>query len=771
MTAERDFFEDLTTLGLPVFHAPIGGSEFERPTGWQSLTAQTNRSAWTWLEDDGGALMACTGGRAAVIDVDTKNGADPDKVLQLLDGIGVRVYADVLTPSGGRHFYVAGHPDLPSVSATADRVGLTGYPGVEVLSFGRNVFLPGTTRPKYDGAGYVVLANNLAALADGGDEDSADALVGWVSENRTTSGSSFTPSPPWDGTPPDRRQQAYLDAALSRMREEVGATIHGGRNDALHHAALAVGNYVAGAGMDEAKAIDTLLDAARANGLASEDGERACLATIHSGIRYGRTRPRAVPEAKGVDIAPATTTEQTPTSSGDRLAALGSLVDELRQWQHLPDPTHVVVALAAAAGRSEDGEPCWLLLVAPPSSGKTEAVRLLDETADARLDEVTPAGLLGWTKGKTVRPSGVLMRVGPRALLTIGDLSTLLATSDRGGRDQVFALLRRAYDGHTSRDISPPGKIAEGDPERLEWSGRLTVVGCVTGAIDRYTAHADQLGARWLYVRLPERGTAAKRQAAALARRGGLAERRAEGRGKAAALLAAATMPQELPDDLADQIEDAALVTAWGRGAVPRSGYGRRDIEGVPVVEEPMRLVQQLGALARGVLALGLPVEAAEAITRRVALDSMPEARRAVLEALATGEVLTTSGVGRAAAVDRKVARFNLEELAAIGVVEHDRGDDEEDEITGAVHWTLAGDDGALIADVIGEHKRSGGWDEKWVLTPTSPPERGEEEESTGTAPTLRPTPEGPSCPSCGGPIEATRAALGYACLSCKEAS
>jgi hypothetical protein len=158
---------------------------------------------------------------------------------------------------------------------------------------------------------------------------------------------------------------------------------------------------------------------------------------------------------------------------------------------------------------------------------------------------------------------------------------------------------------------------------------------------------------------------------------------------------------------VADEIEDAALVTAWGRGSVPRNGYGRRDIEGMPVVEEPMRLVQQLGALARGVLPLGLPQEAATYVARRVALDSMPEARRAVLAALATGEDLTTSGLARSADLDRKVARFNLEELAAIGVVEHDRADAEDEELIGAVHWQLRGEDGALIAAVFSEHKRS----------------------------------------------------------------
>lgn len=452
----------------------------------------------------------------------------------------------------------------------------------------------------------------------------------------------------------------------------------------------------------------------------------------------------------GRDSAPAATViapaAGTATTLDQRRSALGGLLVDLRTWQHLPDPTHVVAALAASATRHGGGEPCWLLLVAPPSSGKTEAVRVLDDTADARLDEVTAAGLLGWSKGKTVKPTGVLARVGPQALVTLGDLSGLLATSDRGGRDQVFALLRRAYDGHVTRDVSPPGKLPEGTTNTtLAWSGRLTVVACVTGAIDRYTAHADQLGARWVYVRLPDRTTAEKRRASTLARRGNLSELRRSARDGASRLLdgIGADLP-DLPDPVAEAVEDAALVTAWGRGAVPRNGYGRRDIEGVPVVEEPMRLVQQLGALARGVLALGLPDQAAAYVARRVALDSMPEARRNVLHALAHGGALSTSAVARAASLDRKVARFQLEELTAIGVVTNDRVDDEDDEPAGTVTWSLAGEDGALIAQVIGDHERAGGWDEMWVYTSTSLPREREEETTTGSEPTLRPTPDAP---------------------------
>src|SRR5215218_468336 len=73
------------------------------------------------------------------------------------------------------------------------------------------------------------------------------------------------------------------------------------------------------------------------------------------------------------------------TSNGDTQpqappAALAALLTDLRTWQHLPDPTHVIVGLAAAATRKAEGEPCWVLQVAPPSSGKTENVLLLEHS-------------------------------------------------------------------------------------------------------------------------------------------------------------------------------------------------------------------------------------------------------------------------------------------------------------------------------------------------------------------------------------------------------
>ena len=80
--------------------------------------------------------MANTGGPVVVVDVDLQNGGDSDKVRATLIALGVRIFAYVETPGGGGHFYVAGHPDIATMHLQ----------GIDILSDGANVFLPGTDR-------------------------------------------------------------------------------------------------------------------------------------------------------------------------------------------------------------------------------------------------------------------------------------------------------------------------------------------------------------------------------------------------------------------------------------------------------------------------------------------------------------------------------------------------------------------------------------------------------------------------------------------------
>jgi IclR-like helix-turn-helix domain-containing protein len=382
---------------------------------------------------------------------------------------------------------------------------------------------------------------------------------------------------------------------------------------------------------------------------------------------------------------------------------MADLLEALGNYLHLDDTGHVWFALATAVSASFEGDPLWGMLVGASSGGKTETIRALDGVA-GHVDELTSASLLSWYRPKKGqwRPTGVLLRVGDCGLLTIGDFSTVLAMSDRGTRDQLFANLRRVYDGHLSRDVANA-------PGSLQWSGRVTILAGCTPAIDNYSAHANQLGPRWLFYRLGTKPTQEKRVTSRKARAAAAEVRkyRAEVQHLAHGIVSDAGQRARdaiLSDEAGGQIDDMAIVTCFGRGVVPRNGYGRREIEGLAVVEEPPRLAGQLTQLALGLVALGLDETAALRLCRRAALDSMPEVRRRVLDQLATSDrELTVTEVANGASCHRAVARRTLEDLHAIGLVDGEDADEDPDARYRPHCWWLAGDDIQLIRTVLAE--------------------------------------------------------------------
>jgi DNA-binding MarR family transcriptional regulator len=105
-----------------------------------------------------------------------------------------------------------------------------------------------------------------------------------------------------------------------------------------------------------------------------------------------------------------------------------------------------------------------------------------------------------------------------------------------------------------------------------------------------------------------------------------------------------------------------------------------------------------------GLYALGMCDDIVTSICQRVALDSMPVARRGVLEAIWRQPESTTSTVARAADIDRGVVRRNLEELEVVGVVEGVREGEEPAEFDPdrrPALWTLAGENAELFAQVF----------------------------------------------------------------------
>jgi hypothetical protein len=343
-------------------------------------------------------------------------------------------------------------------------------------------------------------------------------------------------------------------------------------------------------------------------------------------------------------------------------------------------------AASVACTRNGSGEPLWGMVIDVASGGKTEIIRMAGNVADGSLDEFTAASLLSFSKvAKNPQPVGVLIRIPAKALLTIADFSTVLASSDRGLRDQLFSDLRRVYDGQLNRDL---GNM----PRGLSWSGRVTMLAASTPAVDDFASHSDRLGPRWLFHRGKSSKTATRREGAAKR----MTEKQLEAnRAKARELFTrvvthgqAAYPAIELPEDEDAALGDIAVAATLCRSPVPRGGYGRREITGLPDTEEPYRLAAQLRALARGAMAIGCSAQEAVALARRCAMDTVPPVRVRMLWVLAhAAEGLTAASAGRAAEVDRKVARRALEDLRALGIITCPVEESTNDEDTTGVIW------------------------------------------------------------------------------------
>lgn len=113
-----------------------------------------------------------------------------------------------------------------------------------------------------------------------------------------------------DASPDEVRErlrcESYVQKALACELYDLEHCGKGGRNHALNKAAATLARFVAGEPdlVNEEYWTNRIYAAARANGLAKDDGPHAVRATFDSGFAYGRTQPRTVPPPRNEQRAP-----------------------------------------------------------------------------------------------------------------------------------------------------------------------------------------------------------------------------------------------------------------------------------------------------------------------------------------------------------------------------------------------------------------------------------------------------------------------------------
>ena len=320
----------------------------------------------------------------------------------------------------------------------------------------------------------------------------------------------------------------------------------------------------------------------------------------------------------------------------------------------------VDIALAVVVANRMDGDPLWMFLVAPPSSGKTEVLRALGVVPDVfPLSSLTPQTLASGFEKKGIETS-LLPKIDGTTLV-MKDFGTVL-TMYHEKRAEILAQLREIYDGSFSKEW--------GNGKSLKWRGKVGLLAGVTGAIDREYALGALLGERFLMYR--PKGAPARALAKRAVEQGGTGDRdqRQDLQDSVAAYLA--TLPARRPpmaEPLKEGIYALAEFTAKARSPI---FFDRRngEIELIPEPEAPGRLAKQLYLLA-GALAV-VRQEPTVSLTTyatilQVASDTLPATRQTMLQALVVAEdPLTTTDLAETTEYPTASTRRYLQELVGV---------------------------------------------------------------------------------------------------------
>jgi hypothetical protein len=322
--------------------------------------------------------------------------------------------------------------------------------------------------------------------------------------------------------------------------------------------------------------------------------------------------------------------------------------------------------LATAAVERLDGDPVWLLLVSGAGNAKTETVSSLTGADAVVVSTISSEGaLLSATSRKESAKDatgGLLRVIGDRGILVIKDVTSILSMN-RETRAAVLAALREVYDGRWERTVGTDGGRS------LSWQGRITLVGAVTTAYDAAHGVIAAMGDRFALVRVDSsqgRMEAGRQALANLGHEVVMREHLADVVGNL--LREVDPAAAELDDEALEHLLGAANIVTLARTAVERDYRG--DVIEAHAPEAPTRFAKMLGQIVRGGLSIGMTEADALRVALRVAGDSVPPVRLAVLaDVLAHPGARTTEVTERLQRPRSSVDR-TLQELHLLGLVE-----------------------------------------------------------------------------------------------------
>lgn len=342
----------------------------------------------------------------------------------------------------------------------------------------------------------------------------------------------------------------------------------------------------------------------------------------------------------------------------------------------LSDPGAVDVVLATLIANESEGDPLWMVLVSPPSNGKTELLTAASHAPNTHaLSTLTKRTLISGQKADESddREPSLLERLKGKTLI-LKDFTTIL-TLHRDDRSEILGVLREVYDGRVSKSF--------GTGKTYIWEGKMGLLAGCTPTIDRHWAVLSSLGERFLFYRLPSGGTEDRREQARRALeaaeqksglRDDLGKAICRSHSMAHGWYKENTEQVVIRPSIKETLITLADLTAKGRTPVLRDGKTRELI--APSDPEGLgRLVTQLRQLGLALCIIhGNCEPGAEelAILRKVARDTMPPFRARILGALTQHRGVTVADLEKETGLPHATASRELEDCRLLKLVIRD---------------------------------------------------------------------------------------------------
>jgi len=316
--------------------------------------------------------------------------------------------------------------------------------------------------------------------------------------------------------------------------------------------------------------------------------------------------------------------------------------------------------------------PVWIMLVAESSGGKTEIIDMFSKLSDDKyklayhISDLSPQTFISGAQNGGAETS-LLQRINGR-MVFIKDFTTILQ-KNKEARREILSQFREIYDGAFNKDF--------GTGKSVHWKGRIGVIAGLTPPALEMMGQYAGMGERFINYFLKQPSDAQLAQAMKDNYNKDIKKIKDELSTMVAQyvethVLMAEEMTedqQKLSDELLDELNEVAIFATRARSPIMLDFKTGEPI-GMPSIERFPRFVIQLQSLAKSFVLMNGGVQVLTQVQKdilyKIALDSIPRTRRAVLTILASHRAVSTSAAAARLGFTTPIMRGYLAQLSSL---------------------------------------------------------------------------------------------------------